>query len=153
VKTSPTIVELVDQLVDHHIYSEIAEMLNAQGLRPGGSARPGRSQARFTALRVAYLAHAYALRSRYDRLRDRGMLTKAEAVARLGIHEATLVRWAEFGIVMRHAYNAHAYLYEVPEPNLPGKHCSRWDRLIDRAAALKAAKASRSSDRIGGGAV
>ena len=27
-----------------------------------------------------------------DRLRDRGMLTKAEAAHRLGIHEATLVR-------------------------------------------------------------
>ena len=153
VKTPPRIVELVDQLLDNHIYSEIAAMLNAQGLRPGGSARPGRSQARFTALRVAYLAHAYALRSRYDRLRDRGMLTKAEAVARLGIHEATLVRWAEFGIVTRHAYNAHAYLYEVPAPNLPAKHCSRWDRLVDRAAAVNTAKASRSSDRIAGGAV
>ena len=31
----------------------------------------------------------------------------------------------------------HAYLYEVPDPNLPSKHCSRWDRLADRAAALK----------------
>lgn len=153
VKTPPKIVALVDQLLDHHIYSEIAGMLNAQGFRPGGSARPGRSHAHFTALRVAYLAHAYALRSRYDRLRDRGMLTKAEAVDRLGIHEATLVRWAEFGIVTRHAYNAHAYLYEVPEPNLPAKHCSRWDRLVDRAAALNIAKASRSSDRIAGGVV
>jgi len=153
VKTPPTIVALVDQLLDDHIYSEIAEMLNAQGFRPGGSARPGRSQARFTALRVGYLVHEYALRSRSDRLRDRGMLTKAEAAARLGIHEATLVRWAEFGIVARHAYNAHAYLYEVPSPNLPAKHCSRWDRLVDRSAALNTAKESKPADQIAGGAV
>lgn len=153
VKTPPQIVELVDQLLDNHIYCEIAAMLNEQGFRPGGSARRGRSQARFTALRVAYLAHGYALRSRYDRLRDRGMLTKAQAAARLGIHEATLVRWAEFGIVTRHAYNAHAYLYEVPDLDLPAKHCSRWDRLIDRAAAVNTAKASRVSERVAGGAV
>ena len=35
----------------------------------------------------------------------------------------------------RHAYNAHAHLYELPKNNLPVKHSSRWDRLADRAAA------------------
>jgi hypothetical protein len=153
VKTPPTIVELVDRLLDNHIYSEIADILNQQGLRPGGSARPGRSGARFTALRVAYLTHRYALRSRYDRLRKRGMLTKPEATARLGIHELTLVRWAEYGIIKRHAYNAHAYLYELPDSNLPTKHCSRWDTLVKRVASLKMAKESKPSDPIEGGVV
>jgi hypothetical protein len=37
VKTQPGIVELVDKLLDKHIYSEIAELLNQQGYRPGGS--------------------------------------------------------------------------------------------------------------------
>jgi hypothetical protein len=92
IKTTPNIVELVDKLLDTHIYSEIADVLNQQGLCPGGSVRPGRSSDRFTPLRVAYLVHQYSLRSRYSRLRDRGMLTKAEAATRLGIHEATLVR-------------------------------------------------------------
>jgi DNA invertase Pin-like site-specific DNA recombinase len=153
VKTPPRLVEVVDHLLDHHLYAEIAAMLNAQGLRPGGSARRGRSEARFTALRVAYLVHAYALRSRYERLRDRGMLTKGEAAAHLGIHESTLVRWAECGLVTRHAYNAHAYLYEVPDPHVPEKHCSRWDRLADRSAALKTARAAKPSPRTEGGAV
>ncbi len=153
VKTPPKIVEMVDELLDDHIYSKIADLLNGRGLHPGGSARPGRGDARFTALRVAYLVHQYGLRSRYDRLRNRGMLTKKEAVVRLGIHEATLVRWAEHGIITRHAYNAHAYLYEPPGPNPPVKHCSRWDRLIDRAAAIKTANPSRHSDQIEGGVV
>jgi len=69
-------VELVDQLLEHHIYSEIAGILDARGLRPGGSARPGRGDERFTAKRVAYLMHTYRLRSRYDRLRGRGMLNR-----------------------------------------------------------------------------
>ena len=152
VKTPPMIVQLVDKLLDDHIYAEIADILNQQELRPGGSARPGRSHSRFTALRVAYLVHQYALRSRYDRLRDRGMLMAAEAATRLGIHEATVVRWAEYGMITRHAYNAHAYLYELP-PSPPAKHCSRWDRLSDRAAAFKIGKESRHPDPIERGAV
>ena len=153
VKTQPKVVELVDKLLDDHIYSEIAGLLTEQGLRPGGSARRGRGDACFTALRVAYLVHRYGLRSRYDRLRDRGMLTKKEAAARLGIHEATLISWAEHGILARHAYNGHAYLYEAPGPNPPVKQCSRWNRLVDRAAAINTAKPSRPSHQIEGGAV
>ena len=41
VKTQPGIVELVDKLLDNHVYSEIAEMLNRQGHRPGEAARRG----------------------------------------------------------------------------------------------------------------
>jgi DNA invertase Pin-like site-specific DNA recombinase len=140
VKTPAMIVQLVDKLLDNHIYDEIAGILNGQGLRPGGSARPGRSNTCFTSLRVAFLVHRYALRSRYDRLRDRGMLTAAEAAARLGVHEATVVHWARYGLITRHAHNAHAYLYELPKSCLPAKHNSRWDRLSDRAAAFKEGK-------------
>lgn len=153
VTTPPAVVACVDHLLDHHLYKEIAEILNTQGLRPGGAARPSRSEERFTAVRVAYLVHAYKLRSRYDRLRARGMLTTSEAAARLGIHESTLVRWVECGLVTRHAYNAHAYLYEVPDPHLPDKHCSRWDRLVDRSAALQTARAAKPSPRTAGGVV
>ena len=145
VKTRPEVVELVDALLDNHTYPEIADILNDRGLRPGGSARRGQAGARFTALRVAYLAHEYELRSRYDRLRSRGMLTRPEAAARLGICESTLMRWVEHGLVARHAYNAHAHLYEAPGPNPPAKHCSRWDRLVDRAAANRTAVDQSSS--------
>jgi hypothetical protein len=141
VKTQPSIVSLVDKLLDDHTYSEISDLLNERGLRPGGSARRGQAGARFTALRVAYLVHRYGLRPRYQRLRDRGMLTKKEVTDRLGIHEHTLRRWAEHGIVVRHAYNDYAYLYEPVGPNPPIKHCSRWDRLVDRATASHTAKA------------
>jgi DNA invertase Pin-like site-specific DNA recombinase len=153
IKTPPEIVELIDRLLDHHIYSQIADHLNEQGLRPGGSARPGRRDAQFTASRVAYVVHSHGLRSRYDRLRDRGMLTAQEAAGSLGIHEATLLSWTKHGIVTRHAYNAHAYLYETPGPNPPVKQCSRWNQLVDRAAAMKTNTASKHSDQPGGGVV
>jgi DNA invertase Pin-like site-specific DNA recombinase len=152
VKTQQTVIELVDRLLDDHVYSEIADILNQKAIRPGGSARQGKADVRFTDLRVAYLIHQYGLRSRYDRLRDRGMLTNAEITARLGICESTLKRWVRHGLVVRHAYSGQAYLYEAPGPNPPTKHYSRWDRLVDRAAAMRQTE-SRCSLPAEGGAV
>jgi DNA invertase Pin-like site-specific DNA recombinase len=138
IKTQPEVVHLVDQLLDHHVYSEIAAILNERGFRPGASARPGRAADRFSAKHVAYLMHTYSLRSRYDRLRQRGMLNKREMADRLGVHEQTVDRWAKHGLIGAHFYNDHGWqLYEPPGPNTPTKHCSRWDRLVDRAAGLQ----------------
>ena len=149
VKTQPGVVEIVDKLLDEHTYAEIAELLNEQGIRPGSAVRPGLADAQFTPRRVAYLVHCYGLRKLYDRLRDRGMLTKEEASVRLNIHEQTLIRWAENGLISRHAYNDHgACLYYEPGVGVPAKHCSRWDRLVDREPAVKQTttpKSSRSS--------
>ena len=96
VQTQREIVELVDQLLDNHVYSEIADILNERGFRPGGSARTGREADRFTAKRVAYLRLTYGLSSRYDRLRKQGMRNKKEMADRLGIHELTVDRWAKY---------------------------------------------------------
>ena len=138
VKTQPEIVKLVDQLLDRNVYSEIAAILNERGFRPGGSARPGRGADCFTGKHVAYLIHTYGLRSRYDRLRQRGMLSKKETTDRLGVHEQTVDRWAKYGLIKAHFYNDNGWqLYEPPGPNTPAKHCSRWDRLVDRAAGLE----------------
>jgi len=153
VKTSPQVVELVDKLLEQHTCGEIADLLNEKGLRPGGSVRPGRDQVCFTALSVYYLTHRYKLRSRYDRLRDQGMLTKAEMALRLNIHETTLTRWVSHGLILKHAYNAHAYLYEQPSGPLPTKHCSRWDRLEDRRKANHTTVEPRSSSTSTRGAV
>jgi hypothetical protein len=137
IKTQPEVVQLVDQLLDHHVYSEIAAILNERGFRPGASARPGRAADRFSAKHVAYLMHTYGLRSRYDRLRQRGMLNKREMADRLGVHEQTVDRWAKHRLIGAHFYNDHGWqLYEPPGLNMPATHCSRWDRLAGRAAGL-----------------
>ncbi|OWK25614.1 hypothetical protein AJ87_08265 [Rhizobium yanglingense] len=88
-------------------------------------------------LKVAYLIHEYKLRSRYDRLRLRGMLTRQEAAVHLKISERTVARWAKYGLITRHAYNGHYSLYEIPNGDLPQKQCSRWNQLEDRAAARR----------------
>ena len=153
VKTQPEVLDLIDRLLDDHTCAEIACILNEQGIRPGGCVRPGKADIRFDALRVSYLARGNGLRTRLDRLRDRGLLTKVEAAARLGIHLHTLGRWVAHGLVTRHAYNDHAYLYEIPNANLPVKHSSRWDRLIDRATATSLTKKSKPAHSTEGDAV
>ena len=82
--------------------------------------------------------HTYKLRSRYCRLRTQGMLNRREMADRLGISEPTVERSAKFGIIKAHLYNDNGWqLYEVPGPNLPVKHSSRWDRLVDRGAGMQ----------------
>jgi hypothetical protein len=146
VKTRPEVVELVDKLLDDHICLEIADILNAKGIRPGGSARRSQVDARFTDLRVIYLVKQYGLRPRYDRLRERGMLTKAEACAKIGITECTLLRWAKYGIVKRHASDGHVGFYELLGPDIPAKKSSRWNQLTHRAEALSLLTTSKCSD-------
>jgi DNA invertase Pin-like site-specific DNA recombinase len=148
VKTPSGLVELVDRLLDDHLCEEIAGILNSRGLRPGGAAWPGRACTQFTTKRVQYVLHAYRLRSRFDRLRARGLLTRKELAARLGIHESTLTSWVKADIIKAHAYNAHAWLYEEPLAH-PTKHSSRWDRLSDRAAANGAASGRDQDTRLG----
>jgi len=146
VKTRPEVVELVDKLLDDHICAEIAEILNAKGILPGGSARRDRAGAQFNDLRVIYLVKQYGLRPRYDRLRERGMLTRAEVCETLDITECTLARWVKHGIVKRHASNGYIGLYEPPGPHVPAKHSSRWNPLAQRAETIRQLSTSKSTD-------
>ncbi len=57
---------------------------------------------------------------------------------RLGISEPTIDRWAKHGIIKAYLYNDHGWqLYELVGPTVPAKHCSRWDRLVDRAVGMQ----------------
>jgi predicted site-specific integrase-resolvase len=70
------------------------------------------------------------------------MLNRKEMADRLGIHGETVDSWAKHGIIKAHVYNDHGWqLYEVPGPDLPTKHCSRWHRLVDRATIIQKAAA------------
>jgi len=133
VKTAPEVVALVDELLNDHIYKEIAEILNERGWQPGGAVRAGCADQKFTAKHVQYLVCRYKLKLRINRLRDRGFKTSAEMAKILGIHVQTLERWGEHGLVARHAYDGYRYLYEDPGPDPPMPAPSRWITLDDRA--------------------
>ena len=109
-RTSPEVVAEVDRLLDDHTDGAIAEFLNQRGYRSGyGHA--------FNAMLVKVVRDNYALKSRYDRLRDQGLLTVHDAAARLGVTSDTVHRWRKAGLLRGHEYNDRPdYLIEIPDP-------------------------------------
>jgi hypothetical protein len=123
-ETSTEIVAPIDQLLDTHTDGDIATVLNARGYL-SGSRQPFRPRI------VHNIRRCYRLRSRYDRLRSRGMLTQAEIARRLNISVATVKVWGHHGLLPRHIYNdKHECLYEPPGENPPIRMQGR--PLIDR---------------------
>jgi hypothetical protein len=106
-QTPVEIVAEIDRLVDDHTDVEIAAILNDRGLR-SGEGKPFH-------LIVRHLREAYGMRSRYDRLRDRGLLSLDEIARRLGVCTHTIKRWHREGRISGHRFNDKGEcLYEIP---------------------------------------
>ena len=76
-KTRKEVVAEIDRLLDDHTYGQIAAILNERQFVSGGGHA-------FDWRRVSVIVRAYGLRSRYTRLRERGLLTKEELAVKLG---------------------------------------------------------------------
>lgn len=114
-QTSPAVIAVIDRLLDNCTDGEIATRLNTDGYVSG----VGRL---FYGVLVARLRHDYHLRSRYDRLRDRGLLTLEETARALDIDPGTVKNWAHAGLLRAHPYNdKHESLYEDPGAARPIK--------------------------------
>jgi DNA invertase Pin-like site-specific DNA recombinase len=123
-ETSTEIVGLIDQLLDQHTDAETATILNERGYL-SGTRQP------FHRGIVQHIRHSHQLRSRYARLRARGLLTLDEIADRLKVSTDTVKIWARHGLLRRHSCNdKHECLYEPPGPNAPMKMQGR--RLSDR---------------------
>jgi len=113
--TDSEIVRLIDEWLDHYTYRQIATRLNERGLRSGKGER-------FSSRILAGIRHQYRLKTRYDRLRERGMLTREEMAQQLDVAPSTVKKWAAHGLVVGHAYDDRAgCLYEPPGKNPPVK--------------------------------
>lgn len=93
-KTKPELVADIDRLLDDHCDREVAEILNQQGRRTW------QNQA-FTLKKVAWIRARYHLKSRFARLRERGLLTAKEMSEKLGIAMTTVHEWARSGLLHR----------------------------------------------------
>jgi DNA invertase Pin-like site-specific DNA recombinase len=114
-QTSPEVIAEIDQLVDEHSDTEIASLLNAKGLR-SGEGKP------FHRAIVCRLRHEHGLKSRYDRLRESGMLTSSEVAQELGVTSATVNIWRQKGLLRATRYDDRKrYLYEPPGSDRPVK--------------------------------
>ena len=96
--------------MNDHTEGEIAAILNQREYRTGhGHA--------FDPISVKVVRVNYALKTRRDRLRERGLLTALEAADRLGVSDDTVHRWRRARLLRAHAYNDRPeHLFQIPDP-------------------------------------
>jgi len=119
-QTDQRVVQEIDHLLNHYTISEIAQKLNEQGFCSGWGKR-------FHPTMVARLCSSYQLKSRYDRLREQGLLTAEELAATLNIKPPTVKTWRTRKLLRCQRYNDKGgFLYEQPGADTPVKH--KWKR-------------------------
>jgi Recombinase/Recombinase zinc beta ribbon domain len=113
--TPAEIVAEVDRLTDDYTDKQIVEVLNQRGALSGWGQR-------FNSRIIARLRRDYQLKSRYDRLREKGLLTLEEMSARLDIGPSCVITWRNHGLLRGYPVNDRDdWLYEDPGPNPPRK--------------------------------
>ena len=90
-QTPDEVVAQIDVLLDRHTDAQIAAILNQRG-HLSGTGKP------FHARMVYRLVRDHRLKSRYDRLRDAGMLTVTEIADLLGVVVQTVNIWRRHGL-------------------------------------------------------
>jgi hypothetical protein len=137
-QTHPDTVALIDELLDHHTHREIAKILNQRGLTSG------KGQA-FTDLLVRNIRDSYGLTHRYERLRERGLLSFEEYAAAVGASVTTIKIWRRTGLIEGIAYNdKNCYLFHPPGPGHPAPDVAQGIKISDRIAAQQAALSAQS---------
>ncbi len=106
-RTDSDVIALLDELLADHSYAEIAAILNQRGLR---TAR-GNS---FNVKKVCVLRRDHGLMTRYERLRDRGLLTHREVATMLDIAPATVNSLRRSGRLRGVNAGGNHRLYERP---------------------------------------
>jgi hypothetical protein len=132
-KTPDAVIQQVDRLLDRHTETEIATLLNEKGLRSGAG------QA-FTPMTVINLRRNHGLRDRFQRMRQRGLLTMEEIGKQLGIVPCVVKKWRAKGLLVAHRYNDKGQsLYELPPDDLPGKFKKKRPYLVAKAISVASA--------------
>ena len=77
----------------------------------------------------------HGLKTRYQRLRERGLLTNAEMAERLGVSPATIKIWRRQGVLVGTQWsNGNHYLYEMPDnPPVRNRHKFKQAAMADGA--------------------
>jgi len=136
-KTPPEVVQTLDQLLDTCTDCEAADQLNNLGYHNW------QGQV-FTTKKVSLVRRTYGLKSRYERLRARGLLTGPELAKQLNVSSTTVHTWGRQGILQREIYGSSARcLYQPLGTKIPTK--GRGGR---RPKAPKLINVSTSSQEI-----
>jgi hypothetical protein len=107
-RTRPEIIEEIDCLLGSHDYQEIAQLLNERGLRSS----EGRL---FNVSIVGRIAKHSQLKSRRQRLREAGLLTRIQMARHIHVSALKITPWRQKGWIVGHRSNYKTeYLYEAP---------------------------------------
>jgi hypothetical protein len=118
-KQNPAMVAEMDRLWEDYNYADTARILNEKGFVTGDGLP-------LTSIAVGYVRKAYGLKSRFDRLRERGMLTISEMARACGVSLNTVGHWRQKDLIRAHAINDRTqFLFEDPGPNPPKKHARK----------------------------
>lgn len=125
-QTQARTVTEINRLLDHHTEGEIAGILNSRGIK-SGAGKP------FRRTMIQNIRRSYDLKPRYERLREKGLLTQEEIADKLGVAHVTVRIWRDHGLLKAHAYNdKNECLYEDPGPNPPVKIQGQKGKLTER---------------------
>jgi hypothetical protein len=126
-KTKPEIIEEIDKLMDHFTDKEIADNLNLRGFKPAKGPK-------FHTRIIGMLRRNNNLKSRYDRLREKGLLTVDEMAKELKVSKDTVKIWRRYGLLRSYKYNDMGWrLFEpVTEETRPAKSLGPKFKLSER---------------------
>jgi hypothetical protein len=95
-KQNPEMVAEMDRLLEDYNYADTARILKEKGFKTGDGLP-------LTSIAVGYVRNAYGLKSRFDRLRERGLLTISEMARVCGVSINTIGHWRQRGLVRAYA--------------------------------------------------
>jgi DNA invertase Pin-like site-specific DNA recombinase len=119
----PAVVAEIDALLDDHTDGEVADILNARGLRPGVADR-------FSQTIIYHVRRKYGLEDHFSRLRRQGLLTLAEMAAALGVHPDTVKTRQSQGHLASVVYNDKGQRLYVPPGKIRSIECLRCGTTI-----------------------
>lgn len=128
-QTANEVIARMDKLLDDYTYEQIASILNEEGLY-SGKGKP------FNGILVGNICREYGLKSRWHRLREKGLLTVEEMAQILKVSTATVYAWHRYDILKGHVYNdKQQCLFEPPGADRPfkwqGRKLSKRHPLIE----------------------
>lgn len=118
--SEPSLIALIDQLLETSTDAEVAEQLNERGWRTY-EGKP------FSAARVVSLRRYHQLKTHGTRLSERGLLSVEEAASAYGVCQQTLMAWGRAGLLPMYRVNDQGTaVFPPPDEHAPRKNAHKF---------------------------
>jgi DNA invertase Pin-like site-specific DNA recombinase len=114
-KTPREVIAEIDRLLEENTDLEIVQILNAKGVLTGRDNK-------FNPMTIQRIRRVYGLKSRFERLREKGMLTVSELAEKLNICTLTVKNWRNAGLIRGYHFNDKFECLYDPSDDYPVKN-------------------------------